>query len=215
MSWLRNVFIVLTLCFAPIAHGAGELSNDLAVKKLVEVLSAMKSMEADFRQWVNDAKQASLQDVTGKVWIERPGNFRWDTNEPYPQQIVASNGVIWIYDLDLDQITKKSLGNEVGNTPALLLSGDPSRLSEKFDISGYLFYENNEYRFDLKPKGEDALFELLRVHFKEGALQDMYLQDSLGQTTRIAFKNAKQNVDIKPEIFDFKVPEGVDVITDM
>ena len=215
MSWLRNIFIVLSVFMSSAGHAAGELSNELAVKKLVEVLSAMKSMKADFRQWVNDAKQASLQDVTGKVWIQRPGNFRWDTNEPYPQQIVASKGVIWIYDLDLDQITKKSLGNEVGNTPALLLSGDPQQLSEKFDISGYLFYETNEYRFDLKPKGEDALFELLRVHFKEGALQDMYLQDSLGQTTRIAFKDAHRNVDIKPAVFDFKAPEGVDVITDM
>lgn len=210
-----GILMLSFFSFVPVTVLAGELSEQASIKTLVDTLKAMKSLTADFHQWVNDAKQSSLQDVTGKLWVQRPGQFRWDTNEPYPQRIVANDDVIWVYDLDLDQVTKRKLGNEVGNTPALLLSGDPEKLSKSFDISAYLFDETKEYRFDLRPKGEEALFELLRVHFINGVLKDMYLQDSLGQTTQIEFSQQQQNQPILQTVFEFTPPEGVDVITDM
>lgn len=194
---------------------AQELTAQQAVSSLVADLSAMKSLNANFHQWVNDAKQAALQEVTGTMWIERPGMFRWDTNDPYPQQIISDNNVLWIYDKDLDQVTKRKLDKQVGNTPALLLSGDPKTLEQSFKITGFRFDETGEVRYDLEPKGDDSLFELLRVHFQNGKLHDMFLRDNLGQTTRIEFEIKTYNEKTDRSLFDFKPPKGVDVIEDM
>ncbi len=56
------------------------------------------------------------------------------------------------------------------------------------------------------------MFELLRVHFYKNALRDMYLEDSLGQTTRIEFKTKQKNKPIKAEIFQLDLDDSIDVI---
>ena len=210
-----NLILAIFTCFLAAQVNAGEHDAKVATATLVKYLNAMTSMKAGFRQWVEDSKKTKLQDVTGHVWVKRPGKFRWDTNEPYPQTIITDGKVLWIYDKDLDQATKKSLDTQVGNTPALLLSGDPSTIAQSFDVSAYEYDKTGEWRFDLAPRGEESLFELLRVHFIEGRLRDMYLRDSLGQTTRIEFQNPQFNGAVQETVFEFEPPEGVDVITDM
>lgn len=186
-----------------------------AAAKLTALLGQMNSMETRFQQWVEDAKKRSLQDLTGSMWVKRPGKFRWDTNDPYPQTIVTNGETLWIYDKDLEQVTAKKLDAQVGNTPALLLSGDPAKIGKTFTITGTQFKATKEWRFDLKPKSDEALFELLRVHFVDGKLMDMFLRDSLGQTTRIEFATPTLNATIADSLFEFVAPEGVDVIKDM
>lgn len=207
--------MAVSLAVAVPLASAQELTQQQAVTSLVSDLSAMKSLNATFHQWVNDAKNTALQEVTGTMWIARPGMFRWDTNDPYPQQIVSDNHLLWIYDLDLEQVTKRKLDKQVGNTPALLLSGDPAQLEQSFTISAFRFDETGELRYDLVPKSKDALFELLRVHFRSGRLHDMFLRDNLGQTTRIEFDIKAYNEKIDTSVFAFKPPKDVDVIEDM
>jgi len=203
--------LVLILGLGNVAR-AGEIGAEQASKQLNQLLSAMQSMQANFEQWVSDAKQTTLQHVTGKMWIQRPGQFRWDTNEPYPQKIVSDGKSLWIYDVDLEQATKKKLDNQIGNTPALLLSGDPKRISENFAVTGYKFDKTGELQFDLHPKDKNAMFSLLRVHFLHGKLEDMFLEDNLGQTTRIQFSDIKENQKLADTLFALNLPSSVDVI---
>jgi len=214
IRWAWMLLVAMVFCGISATSSAGQLSEMASAQELIKQLKSIKSVHSTFRQWVQDAKQASLQDVTGSMWVQKPGQFRWDTNNPYPQSIIANGEFIWIYDEDLEQATQQKLDKHVGNTPALLLSGDPSKLSDSFSISAYLYDETKEWRFDLKPKGEDSLFELLRVNFKEGKLLDMYLEDALGQTTKIEFSAVELNNAINQDIFTFNPPANVDVIKD-
>ncbi|PIE41235.1 MAG: outer membrane lipoprotein carrier protein LolA [Gammaproteobacteria bacterium] len=215
LTRIPGIFLIAVLLSVSGLSFGGEHSEKVATQKLIDYLSAMNSMESRFHQWVEDSKRNALQDITGTMWVERPGKFRWDTNEPYPQSIITNGELLWIYDLDLEQVTEKKLDTHVGNTPALLLSGDPAKISESFSVSAYEYEKTGEWRFDLVPTTEEALFELLRVHFVKGKLRDMYLRDGLGQTTRIEFKSPKFNGKIKADIFNFSIPEGIDVIRDM
>jgi len=169
-------------------------------------------MQARFEQWVSDKNQTTLQHVTGEMWIQRPGQFRWDTDEPYPQQIVSDGKTLLIFDKDLEQATRKKLDNQIGNTPALLLSGDPKQIAGSFSVTGFKFDETGELRFDLKPKDKDAMFSMLRVHFFQGNLRDMYLEDNLGQTTRIEFTQIKKNQQLPAAVFELKLDASIDII---
>lgn len=209
---LRNLFVSCLLLLFSSSLFAGELAPDIAAKKLNQSLMDLQSMQARFEQWVADKSQATLQHVTGTMWIQRPGQFRWDTDEPYPQQIVSDGKTLLIYDKDLEQATRKKLDDQIGNTPALLLSGDPSQIESSFTVSGYQFDETGELRFDLHPKDKDAMFSLLRVHFFQGYLRDMYLEDNLGQTTRIEFSRITKNQKLADEVFELKLDDSVDLI---
>src|ERR1700730_12125110 len=78
-------------------------------KDLESILTSTKTTQADFSQVLTDTKGNQLQTSNGSMAIERPGKFRWDIKSPMKQLIIADGSFLWIYDTDLEQVTKKKL----------------------------------------------------------------------------------------------------------
>jgi len=169
----------------------------------------LKTLKADFSQSVQNAQLSTVEESTGTLWISRPGKFRWNYKTPYEQQIVSNGNKIWIYDTDLEQVTVKSAKNELGQTPAMLLSGNKP-LDESFKVKDG-GDTNGLHWIELGPKKDDAGFNAIRLGFEKDQLKMMLLQDNLGQITEIQFKSLVRNVPIDNSLFEFKVPEGADV----
>jgi outer membrane lipoprotein carrier protein len=201
----RVVFAVLLL-----ALGASARAADEAAASLLKALSGIGSMQAGFAQRTVDAKGRALPLQSGRMSVKRPGLFRWEVLKPAPQMVLTTGKVLWIYDPDLMQATKQKLDEQVGSTPALLLSGDPRKLAQAFAISEEKAEGGSV--FVLKPLGKDALFEQMRVRFRNGELVQMELDDTLGQRTDISFSNIQLNPVFGAGHFDFVPPKGVDVI---
>jgi len=185
---------------------AAPADNLTAAKRLNTLLTNTKSMTANFSQTTKGASSGSFK---GTMSVQRPNNFRWETKSPSQQLIVANGNSMWIYDKDLEQATKQNVDSQVGNTPALLLSGDPSRIDQNFKITQP--YANKNY-YVLYPKSDSASFKSLSMSFSGGKPVMMVLNDSLGQTTSIKFSNIKLNPSINSSQFKFTPPKGVDVI---
>ena len=185
---------------------AAPADNLVAAKRLNKLLTNTKSMTANFTQTTKGATNGTFK---GSMSVQRPNNFRWETKSPSEQLIVANGSSMWIYDKDLEQATKQGVDTQVGNTPALLLSGDPSKIDKNFKITQP--YENKNY-YVLYPKSEEASFKNLSVSFSGGKPVMMVLNDTLGQTTSIKFSNIKLNPSISSSQFKFNPPKGVDVI---
>ena len=177
-----------------------------AAKRLNALLTNTKSMTANFSQTTKGASSGSFK---GTMSVQRPNNFRWETKSPSQQLIVANGSSMWIYDKDLEQATKQNVDSQVGNTPALLLSGDPSKIAQNFKITQP--YATKNY-YVLYPKSGDASFKNLSVSFSGGKPVMMVLNDTLGQTTSIKFSNIKLNPSISSSQFKFTPPKGVDII---
>jgi len=187
-------------------------SQDLGAKKLVALLANLQNMKADFKQLVLDAKGTQVQDVTGKMHVRRPGQFRWDVASPFEQQIISDGYKVYVYDKDLEQVSIRKLDKQVGNTPALLLSGSPDELEKTFDITALGAPMGNAYQFELRPRSKEKLFDVLKVSFSDGVITEMYMQDGLGQRTTIEFLNPKINGEVPASLFTFVAPKGADVI---
>ncbi|WP_299188448.1 outer membrane lipoprotein chaperone LolA [uncultured Psychrobacter sp.] len=185
---------------------AAPADNLVAAKRLNKLLTNTKSMTADFTQTTKGATNGTFK---GSMSVQRPNNFRWETKSPSEQLIVANGNSMWIYDKDLEQATKQGVDSQVGNTPALLLSGDPSKIDKNFKVTQP--YENKNY-YVLYPKTGDASFKNLSVSFNGGKPVMMVLNDTLGQTTSIKFNSIKLNPSISSSQFKFTPPKGVDVI---
>lgn len=187
---------------------AAPASQADAVKQLNRLLSNTKSMSADFAQTTVAGKKTTK--FSGSMSVQRPNQFRWETKSPAEQLIVANGDTLWVYDKDLQQATKQSVGNQVGETPALLLSGDVNQINRNFTVS-----QPNaaKYYFVLTPKSNNANFKNVSISFNGGKPVMMVLNDNLGQTTSIRFSKITMNKKIDASQFNFKPPAGVDVIS--
>lgn len=185
---------------------AAPADNLTAAKRLNKLLTNTKSMTANFTQTTKGASSGTFK---GTMSVQRPNNFRWETKSPSEQLIVANGNSMWIYDKDLEQATKQGVDSQVGNTPALLLSGDPSKIDKNFKITQP--YNNKNY-YVLYPKSSNASFKSLSMSFSGGKPVMMVLNDTLGQTTSIKFSGIKMNPSINASQFKFTPPKGVDVI---
>ena len=187
---------------------AKEASQATASKNLNNLLVNVKSMTANFSQTTKGGKFGS-HTFSGSMAVQRPNQFRWHTTGSAEQLIVANGNTLWVYDKDLNQATKQSTSNQVGDTPALLLSGDLSKISANFKVTQPNASKNY---FVLYPKSSNASFKNLSISFNSGNPVMMVLNDNLGQTTSIKFSNVKRNGKIASSQFSFTPDKVVDVI---
>ncbi|MBX9914703.1 MAG: outer membrane lipoprotein chaperone LolA [Pseudomonadaceae bacterium] len=202
-----RMLLLAVMAFAVVPVQADETA---AVARLTALLSQAKTLTARFSQLTLDGSGSQLQETAGELALQRPGLFRWHTDAPAEQLLVSNGQKVWLFDPDLNQVTIQVLDQRLTHTPALLLSGDVSKISENFSVT---FKEGGSVvDFILKPKAKDSLFDNLRLSFRSGVINDMQLIDSVGQRTNILFLGVKMNQPIEASQFTFSVPAGADVI---
>ncbi|GAB3333263.1 outer membrane lipoprotein chaperone LolA [Marilutibacter aestuarii] len=171
----------------------------------------LQGLDGEFTQKVFDTNGKLKEASSGSLAVEAPQHFRWEYVKPYPQVIVADGETVWIYEPDLDQVTRKPQGEEEKNSPLGALI-DPSRLDRQFKVSETGQADGLAW-LTLAPKDANvASFDSAQLGFREGALVKMKVVDSLGQRTEIDFSQWKRNPSFGPDTFRFTPPPGVDVI---
>lgn len=197
------------------ANTQNTANNLNAAKNLNSLLENVKNMTANFSQTTQGGATSkkslstASRKFSGKMQVQRPNQFRWQVEGLSEQLIVANGNTLWIYDKDLNQATRQSVDNQVGNTPALLLSGNPSQIAANFNVTQPNVKKNY---YVLYPKSANANFKSLGIAFNSGNPVMMVLNDNLGQSTNITFSNIKRNTKINANQFNFTPPKGVDVI---
>ncbi|MGF6592062.1 outer membrane lipoprotein chaperone LolA [Pseudomonas sp. 2835] len=204
--------IRMLLVSAMALSSASAIAAEADAARLTQLLDKSKTISANFSQLTLDGTGTQLQETTGQMAVQRPGLFYWHTDAPAEQVVVSDGKNVTLWDPDLEQATIKKLDQRLTETPALLLSGDVSKISQSFDITSK---EQGEVMdFVLKPKTKDTLFDSLRLSFRRGLVNDMQLIDSVGQRTNILFTGVKANENIPASKFKFDIPKGADVISE-
>ena len=172
----------------------------------------LKTLDGRFTQQVFDAKGKLKESSSGRVALSAPRQFRWEYAKPYPQQIVADGKTVWIYEPDLQQVTKRAQGAEERSSPLTALI-DPSKLDAQFAVQESGTSNGLEW-VTLTPKGDasSAGFRTAKLGFGPQGLSRMQVVDQLGQRTDISFSAWKRNTALPAATFRFTPPKGVDVI---
>lgn len=177
---------------------------------LARFFSEVRSFSARFTQVVMDEALNTLQESSGNLWIERPDKFRWDYDAPYEQHIIGDGKKIWLYDVDLNQVTVREVKGGLGYTPAILLAGQ-GRLTRNFIVKNLGAQGKMEW-VQLLPRKKDGGFEDIRVGFENGRIRILEMIDGFGQTTRITLHAPRENRKIAAAKFVFKPPPDVDIV---
>lgn len=183
-----------------------------AAEKLNGMLAGIQTLRANYVQTTTDPRFNKSKTQSGSAILRRPKMFRWYIEKPYHQLLVADGEKLYIYDEDLAQVTIQPLGNSLKDTPALLIVGDTAQIEEHFtvhEISSDAF----NVTFKLIPKDDSALLKAVVISFTGSALTKLWMQDNLDQIINITFTQVSLNDPLSQDLFRFKIPKNVDVIT--
>ncbi len=196
---------VLALMIWPVMLMAGP-----ATEQLHRFVDEVTSMQANFEQIVVDSRGNIVEEASGRFYLQRPGQFRWDYQQPFAQQIVADGQRLWFYDIDLEQITVNAQEDALSDSPASLLSGRsvPEDNYHIVEVSS----DDGLYWLELTPIQSDAGFQRLSLAFSDDGLQQMVMTDSFDQRTLLIFSAMQTNSELPTSTFEFVVPAGVDVV---
>ena len=181
-----------------------------ATESLNRFFKEFKTLRAEFSQVVLDENLVPLEESAGRLWIARPGRFRWNYHPPFAQQIVADGVRIWIYDIDLEQVTVRDQRSMLEGTPASLLAGQ-GNLGTDYVIQD-LGQQGSVVWVSLQPKASNGGFAEVQLGFQNDTLRLIQLLDHLDQITRIVLSHVEENPQIPADQFHFTVPVGVDLI---
>ncbi|MCB1866086.1 MAG: outer membrane lipoprotein chaperone LolA [Chromatiales bacterium] len=195
--------------FASLLVAAGFARGDTASERLEKFLSDVKTLRASFVQTVYDEHHRELQRGSGFLLLSRPGRFRWTYIEPTEQIIVADGLSIWVHDVELDQVSVALQSLALRNTPAVLLAGG-GRITDDFDVRD-LGLERDYQWAEMTPHDQSGDFTRLRAGFGLKDLRVIEIDDRLGRTTRIEFRDVVRNLELDPKEFKFEPQNAFDV----
>jgi outer membrane lipoprotein carrier protein len=200
-------FLILSLGIAPAL--AAPTADAAAAMRVEDFLGQLTSLRAEFRQTVTDARGRVLERAEGKMMLARPGRFRWDYRAP--EQLIVSDGVtVWLYDVELEQVTVRAAGAALAGTPAMLLAGEGD-LKDEFEITEAGRQDGLDWS-RLTPRRPDSDFREVRLGFAGRDLRRMTFFDRLGQTTELELLQVERNPRFEPSLFKFEPPPGVDIV---
>ena len=200
---MKRTALILTLAAAfSAAHAGG--------------IDALKKFNADtdgiagtFSQTVKSKKKT--QTSGGTFQILRPGLFRWEYTKPYKQTIVGDGKTIWLYDIDLKQVTKSDQSKAIGDSPAAILS-DKNALDTSYTLKEDGTTDGIDYVL-ASPKKNNGGYQYIRSGFKGDTLAAMELKDGFGNQTAIRFSNIDTHPNTPRSAFAFTPPKGADVLS--
>ena len=200
---MKKIFLSVLLCCSSSVFS--QTPGGLVQNKL----NAIRSMTAHFNQVVK-VSQREVSRSSGTMALERPGRFRWQTKEPMEQLVIADGRKLWVYDVDLEQVTVKNQAKGLGGTAALFLSGYDDTVTRDFNVTQKT--QGKVVIFELQSKSFKANFQHIKLMFTQDILTGMQLHDQLGQITSVNLIQIKSNPKLAAQLFQFKPPKGVDVV---
>ncbi|MBF0134284.1 MAG: outer membrane lipoprotein chaperone LolA [Magnetococcales bacterium] len=182
-----------------------------AFTRLQSFISGMHTMEADFLQRVVNPAQGTPEESKGRFYASRPGKFRWDYLFPFVQNIVSDGKEIFFYEPDLKQVSIANWSRLNDSPASFFVSNEP--LETVFDWSVYSDPVFHSPAVHLKPKkaGEVQYIDVV-LSPENDSLIRLSILDTMGNLSHFHFYKSRINADIPPDRFQFKVPEGVDIV---
>jgi outer membrane lipoprotein carrier protein len=192
-----------------LASLSSPVQADDAAQRLETALKKMDSLSARFKQTLLDEDKNIVQQSRGTLALQRPGKFAWIYTEPFEQRIVGDGSELWVYDVELEQVTVKPMDAGISNAPIMILMKQ-SDVTQQFDVIE-VGQRKFLYWIELKPLATDLEFSSIFIGLEDDNVRAMELQDQFGQSTQIVFENMRVGVVHNPAIFKFVPPAGVDV----
>lgn len=217
---LRALACILLACSIVLARAEAQQASaaDLA-RTLQKKYNTVRDFSADFTHtYIGGVLRKQLTEK-GRLLVKKPGKMRWDYTVPEPKQFISDGVKVYSYiPADKQVIVGTVSTDDTADTPALFLTGKGDLMRDFTASYGEVSAGSAPGTLALKlvPRTPQSDYDwlILLVEPASLALRGLVTADSQGGTSVIAFANLKENVGFSDKEFTFRMPRGVDVITD-
>ena len=196
---------------------SAQLASAAGLESLELFMAQAQAGQADFTQVVTspakDGKARRSKTSSGTFAFQRPGRFKFVYQKPFEQTIVADGQTLWLYDVDLNQVTQRAQAQVLGSTPAALLTSAANlkALRTEFTLESAPPEGGLEWVL-ARPKSKDGALQSVRIGFAGEQLAALDILDSFGQRSMIRFTQLQTLAALPADTFKFQPPAGADVL---
>lgn len=193
------------------------LAMATGLDSLEQFVKSAKTGHAEFTQVVTapakEGQAARSKTSSGSFDFSRPNRFKFVYRKPFEQTIVADGQTLWLYDVDLNQVTSRKQSTVLASSPAALIASAPDikALQADFNLSAAPDKDGLEWVL-ASPKAKEGMLQAVRVGFRGPDLAVLEIVDSFGQRSVMSFTGLRINTPVEPSVFQFKPPAGADLI---
>jgi outer membrane lipoprotein carrier protein len=212
---VRIFLVAVGLSLSALASAQESQAPDALARALQKRYQGIRDFSADFVQTYRGGVLRTQSREEGRVLIKKPGRMRWTYVKPEKKEFVSDGVKVYSYvPLDQQVIVSSVPPDNEATTPALFLAGkgdivrDFTPTKAEASVSGTVAVK-------LTPRRTDPEFEYLLVSMDPKTLQIRALStlDRQGGQSTLVFTNLKENTGISDKEFAFRIPRGVDVVT--
>jgi outer membrane lipoprotein carrier protein len=214
----RRLIVAAAVCIAAAVSAGAQTrpAPEALARSLQQRYQKIKDFSADF---VHNYRGGVLKTQTqerGKVLVKKPSRMHWTYTAPEKKEFVSDGVKVYSYiPADKQVIVSDVPPDDQATTPAMFLAGKGDIVR---DFSATYVDSTIPATLALKltPKHGEPDYEYFIVTVDPASLQIRALttRDHEGGDSALVFTNLKENQGISDKQFAFKIPRGVDVITD-
>jgi len=178
---------------------------------------AIKDFQGDFVQTYEGGVLRTKTTERGTVAIKRPGRMRFTYTKPERKEVVSDGNRLYTYLVADRQVFVSPAPDPAdGSIPALFLAGQ-SDLSRDYvaTFTALPGAATDLITLTLVPRHPHPDYDSLGICVEPKTLQIQFLTalDKQGGRSSFAFTNLKENRGLSDKDFEFRIPRGVDVVT--
>jgi outer membrane lipoprotein carrier protein len=220
-GFCRRFDLVLATAIMVMCAGSSRAWAD-SLDTLSQFLQSTRSGRADFTQTVSmpprEGQAVRSKVSSGQFAFLRPARFRFDYQRPFPQTLVGDGTTLWVYDVDLAQVTARSQDKTLSATPVAVIAAatDLNALQREFSLQAQPDQEGLQWVL-ATPRSREAAVQSLRVGLKVQAqgvsLERLEIMDAMGQRSLLQFARFEINpAGLGVGAFQFTPPPKVEVL---
>ncbi len=209
-------YMVVVLC--PTERAADATASELA-RALQRKYDGIKDFSADFVHTYQGGVLRKQITEGGHLLVKKPGKMRWEYTRPEEKLFVSDGVKMYSYIPQDKQVIVSNVPRADQTTiPALFLAGKLNLTRDFTPTFGDLpaGAPGGTRALKLVPKSpqQDYDWLILVVDPTSLGIRGLVTVDAQGGTSSISFTNLKENVGLADKDFAFKMPRGVDVVSD-
>ena len=211
-------FIAVLCVSATINSQTTSLSVETVVSRLQSRYDGLNDFSADFHHTYAGGLLSTTDTERGVVHVKKPGRWRFNYSIPEEKSFISNGSSIFSYFPQDQQVIISQLPTSPGaSTPALFLSG-VGNLHRDFTTEALKPVDSDSRSLILRltPIADNANYEFLMLTLDPETfdIKVMATTDFQGGVSTYTFSNLEENPGLSDTVFEFDIPQDVEVITD-
>jgi len=213
-----KVLVAAALALASVWTLEAQTTDPVALAaKVQQRYNGIKDIQGDFVQTYEGGVLRTKTSERGTVAIKRPGKMRFTYIKPEKKEFVSDGNRLYTHLVaDKQVIVSPAPGPDQGDIPAMFLAGQ-SDLARDYTPSFTPLPGAAPGLVTLKlvPRKKSEEYESIGIGVDPTTLQIQFLTavDTQGGRSSFSFSNLKENRGLTDKQFEFRIPRGVDVVT--